>query len=69
MAKNLVLVPIFVPLAQIRATNFFFFKNLNSSVTRYHGQLLSTYYNDPILRKVSDGRTDGQTDRWMKVIS
>ena len=46
---------------------FFCFKNLAPSVTRYHGQLSpcteKTY--DPILRKLSDGRTDGRT----KVIS
>ena len=36
-----------------------FFKNLASSVTRYHGQLLSGTIsekpNDKILRKLSDG--------------
>ena len=37
-----------------------FFKNLASSVTRYHGQLS---YNDPMLRKFSDGRAHGQMDR------
>ena len=45
----------------------FFFKNLASSVTRYHGQLSSCTIlgkiNDPILRKHSDGKKDGQTDR------
>ena len=45
---------------------YFFFGNLASSVTRYHGQLssctISEKTNDPILRKLSDGRTDGQTD-------
>ena len=45
---------------------FFFFGDLASSVTRYHGQLssctISEKTNDPILRKLSDGRTDGQTD-------
>ena len=52
-----------------------FFKNLASSVTRYHGQLssctISEKSNDRILRKLSDertgrrteGQTDGQTDR------
>ena len=44
----------------------FFFKNLDSSITRYHGQLLSCKIsektNDPILRKFIDGRTDGRTD-------
>ena len=45
---------------------FFFFKNLASSIIGYHGQLSSCKItekaNDPILRKLSDGRTDGQTD-------
>ena len=63
MAKNLVSGPI---LAQIQAANFlfifFFFKTLTLSVTRYHGQLssctISEKTNDPILRKLSNGRTD-----------
>ena len=45
---------------------FFFFKNLASSVTRYHGQLsckISEKTNDLILIKFSDGRTSGRTDR------
>ena len=37
------------------------------AVTRYHGQLssctLSAKTNDPIFRKLSDGRTDARTDR------
>ena len=45
---------------------FFFFKNLASSVTRDHGQLSACTIwdktNDPILRKLSDGWTDGKTD-------
>ena len=49
--------------------HFFFFKNLASSVTRYHGQLssctISKKTNDPILRKLSDGQTDRWTDRQM----
>ena len=61
MVKNLVLGPILAPLAQIPATTFFF-KNLASSVTRYHGQLLSCTtsekINDPILKKFSDRWTD-----------
>ena len=65
MAKNLVLGPILAHLAQIWAPNFFF-KNLASSVTRYHGQLssctISEKTNDPILRKLSDGQTDRPTD-------
>ena len=51
-------------------TQEFFFKNLVSSVTRYHDQLssctISEKTNDPILKKLSDERTkrrtDGQTD-------
>ena len=46
---------------------FFFFKNLVPSVTRYNGQIssckISEKTNDPILRKLSYGWTDGQTDR------
>ena len=53
--------------ARIWAANFFFFKNLALSVTRYHGQLSSCTKseksNDPFLRKLSDGQTDGRTDR------
>ena len=44
------------------AFQFFFFKNLAPSVTRYYGHLssctISEKTNDPILRKLSDGRTD-----------
>ena len=65
MAKNLVSGPIFAHLTQIRATNFFF-KILAPSDTRYHCQLssctVSEKTNDPILRKLSDGQTDGRTD-------
>ena len=41
-----------------------FFNFLASSVTRYHGQLSSCKISEkkPILRKFSDGWTDGQTD-------
>ena len=66
MAKNLVSGPILPHFAQIWADKFFFFENLPSSVTRYHGQLLSCTIsektNHPILRKLSDRRTDGGTD-------
>ena len=45
---------------------FFFLKNLSLPVTKYHGQLsshaISEKINDPILSKLSDGRTDGRTD-------
>ena len=44
-------------------TNFFS-KNIASLVARCHGQLssstISEKTNDPILRKLSDGRTDGR---------
>ena len=64
-SKNLVSGPILVHLAQIWAA--IFFKNLASSVTRYHGQLssctISAKTKDPILRKLSDRQTDRQTDR------
>ena len=64
MTKNLALGLILTHLTQIRAVNFFF-KNLASSVTKYHGQLssctISEKTNDPILRKL-DGQTDGQMD-------
>ena len=44
----------------------FFFKTLTLSVTRYHGQLssctISEKTNDPILRKLSNGRTDQPTE-------
>ena len=55
-------------LPQILATEFFFFEFFSQalSVTRYHGQLssctISEKTNDPILRKLSGGRTDGQTE-------
>ena len=43
-----------------------FFKNVASSVTRYHDQLslciILEKTNHPILRKLSDGRTDGWMD-------
>ena len=39
---------------------------MNTSVTRYHGQLssctISEKTNTPILRKLSDGQTDGWVD-------
>ena len=66
MAKELVLGLILDHLDQIwAATFFFFFKNLSRSVTRYHGQqscTISEKTNDPILRKLGDGQTDGGTE-------
>ena len=67
MAKNLILGLIYVYWAQIRTTKFFF-KNLASSVTRYHGQPSSCKIektNDQISRKVSDVLVNKRT----KVIS
>ena len=62
MAKNLVSGPILA----INSGCQFFFTNLASSVTRYHGQIssciISEKTNNPILRKLSRGRTDGRTD-------
>ena len=64
MGKNLVSGQIQIPTANFF---FFFFKNLPSPVTRYHGQLspciISEKTNDPILRKLSDGWTDRWNDR------
>ena len=61
MAKNLALGPILAHFLQIGAAKFFL-KSLAPSVTRYYGQLSSYIIaektNDPILRKRSDGRTD-----------
>ena len=45
---------------------YFFFKYLVSSDTRNYGQLsctISEKTNDPILRKLSDGRTGGRTNQ------
>ena len=66
MAKNLALGPILGPIwPTFGPPNFFFFKNLAPSVTRYHGQLssgtISENADDPILRKLSDERTDRRT--------
>ena len=66
MTKNLVSGPILAHYTQRSAVNFLFFKNLATSATRCHGQLssctISEKNNDPILRKLSDGRTDRRTD-------
>ena len=52
----------FRPLAPKFGSRNFFLKNLASSITRYHGRLssckISEKTNDPILRKLSEGRTD-----------
>ena len=64
--KSPSLVPDFDSFDSIQAANFFLQKS-GSSVTRCHGQLssctISEKTNDPILRKVSDGQTDGQTNK------
>ena len=48
-------------------------KTQENGITRYHDQLssctISEKTNDLILRKFSDGRTDGWTDRRTRVIS
>ena len=65
MAKNIVPAQFRPIWPKLRPPNFFF-KNLASSVTTYHGQLsctISEKSNDPILRKLSDGQTDTRTDR------
>ena len=55
-------------LAPNSCRQIFFFKNLALSVTRYHGQLslctISEKTNDPVLKKLGNGRTDGRTDGW-----
>ena len=64
MAKDLIFGLIYARWTQIRTAEFFF-KNLASSVTRYDDQLssytISEKSNDSILRKFSDGRTEGRT--------
>ena len=54
------------PLPRIQTAKFFFFKNLALSVTRFQCQLssctISEKTNDPILRKLSNGRTDQPTE-------
>ena len=40
---------------------FFFFKNLASSVTRYHGQLSACTISE---KYISEGHTDRQTHGW-----
>ena len=63
MAKNLISGLTLAHLAKIWVT-IFFFKNLALSVTRYHGQLsscsISEKTNDPILKKIINGWTDGR---------
>ena len=65
--KTVVLVPILAHSTQIQAANIFFLvKILALSVTRCHGQLSSCTIpektNDPILKKLRDGQTEGYTD-------
>ena len=69
-SKNLVSGPSLVRLVQIWATIYF---KKSGFINRYHGQLSSYTITkkpeDPILRKLSDRQTDGQTykrtDGWM----
>ena len=71
--KKLHFGPDLGPLRPNSGRQFFFFKNLALSATRYRDQLLSCTTSEkanyPILRKFSNGRTDGQTDRRTRVIS
>ena len=57
--------PDFGPFGPNSDCQIFFFQNLAPSVTRFHGHLWSCTIlektDDPILRKLSDGRTEGQT--------
>ena len=68
MMKNLHFGPDLGPNSGCHFFLFILFlkKNLASSVTIYDGQLpsckMSEKTNDPVLRKFSDGRTDGQTE-------
>ena len=73
MAKKPSFGPDFAPYGPNSGWQIFFFKNLASWVTRYHGQLssctISEKANDPILRKLSDRRTDGWRDRFRNRLS
>ena len=70
--KNLVLGPILAPLAQIRGPNFFFFfskiwlSELPNIMVSYHHVQYQKKNNDPILRKLSDGRIEGRASRVKK---
>ena len=66
MAKNLLLGAILAHLAQIQDANFFFSSSkiwlhqlLDIKVSYHHVQYQKKT-NDPVLRKPSDRRTDGQ---------
>ena len=72
MAKTLILSPI-LSIILAFLPQFFFSKNwlcqsLDIMVS-YHQVQYQKKTNDRILKKVSDGRIDGQTDRRTKVIS
>ena len=59
------------PVSPIFGLQKVLFKNLASSVSRYHGQLSCTIpekANDPFLRKLSGRRTEGQTERRTRMI-
>ena len=68
--KKLYLGPDLGPLNLKLDPYFFLLKNPISSITRYHVHLSSCTIpdNHPILRKFTDGRTDGQTERRTRVI-
>ena len=65
MAKNLILGLIYARWAQIQTVKKFFPKiwipqSLDIMVSYHHS--ISEKTNHPILKKLSDGRTDGQMD-------
>ena len=66
MAKKPIFGPDLGPFGPNSGCQIFFFKNLASIVTRYHGQLssctISEKTNGQILRKLSDGQRDERTD-------
>ena len=71
MVKNLIVGPDLGPVSPIFGLQKVLFKNLASSVSRYHGQLsctISEKANDPFLRKLSGRRTEGQTERRTRMI-
>ena len=60
--KKLVLGPILAPLLQIQVANFFSKIWLRQSLGSQLSCANQKKTNDPVLRKFTDRRTDGQTD-------
>ena len=65
MTKKLVSSPILAYFPQIRTAIFFLIWLCHSLeiIVSYRHVQCKKKLNDPILRKLSDGRTDGQTDK------